>query len=698
MPSHMNIPKLRKEKTIKKHHGYEIADDYAYVDQTHNIIEVLQNPGKLLPEVKEYLRENNKLTEEYFSDTKNLQKKLFLEIKSKIKLADESLKFKDDRYFYWVKTVEKGNYGKYLRQKIGSSDIEIYFDGDKEKKLSGSKYFGLGSISVSHDDFLIAYSIDLKGSEYYSIFLRNLETNNLIEEKIENTSGGVTWSLDSKSFFYIPLDKYHRSKKIYKHVLGTSLKEDQLIFEEKDDSFSVSISLTADEKFFVITTSDSNTVEEYFFNSKEKIIKPQLFKIREKGIKYSIDSWKNFWYVHTNEGALDYQVLRCEYKNIKKFEVFIPPKEGTIVGGFEFLDNYILRIEKSDAIPRILVRNISTNHEEELKISGEPVGSPGISLMQKNTNSTKIRILWDSLATPGKIYEYDIANKERTLVKEVEIPSGHNPNDYLVERIKATAHDGRKIPITLVRRKDKKLNGKSKLLLYAYGCYKHSVPVSFSASKFCLVDRGIIFAIAHVRGGGELGEKWYQEGKLLNKKNTFKDYISCAEHLIKKKYTYRGGLAFYGGSAGGTTGAAVINMNPELFFAALLLVPYVDCLTTALNDKLPLTPGEYEVFGNPKKYKKYFEYIKSYAPYNNLRKADYPPMLITSSIFDNRVLYSEPTKYIAKLRELKTDNNSQLLKCKLEAAGHGGASGRDNAIAELAEEYSFILKNAKIKN
>ena len=694
----MNIPKLRKEKTVKTYHGHELADDYAYVDQPHNIIEVLQDPNKLLPEVRKYLEENNNYTEKYFRDVKSLQKKLFLEIKSKIKLSDESLKFKDDRYFYWVKTIKEGNYPKYLRQKIGSSDIEIYFDGDKEKELSESKYFGLGSISISRDDRLMAYSVDLKGSEYYDIFLRDLTTNKIIEEKIENTSGGIIWSLDSKSFFYTPLDKYHRSKKIYRHVLGTASKLDQLIFEEKDNSYSVGISLTSDEKYFVITTSDSNTVEEYFFLSSDQKINPKLFEAREKGIKYSIDSWKNYWYVRTNKNALDYQILRCEHKNIKELEVFIPQKNETIIGSFEFLDDYILRGEQSDAIPKLFIRNINTNIEEELKISEEPVGSPSISLMQKDTKTTKIRIAWDSLATPGKVYEYDISTKQKKLVKEVEVPSGHNPDDYLVERIKANAHDGRQIPITLVRRKDTKIDGKSKLLLYAYGCYKHSVPISFSPSKFCLVDRGIIFAIAHVRGGGELGEKWYLEGKLLNKINTFKDYISCAEHLIKKNYTYKGGLAFYGGSAGGTTGGSVINMNPELFFAALLLVPYVDCLTTALNDKLPLTPGEYEVFGNPKKYKEYFEYIKSYAPYNNLRKANYPSMLVTSSIFDNRVLYSEPTKYIAKLRDLKLDDNEQLLKCKLEAAGHGGASGRDNAIIELAEEYSFILKTAGIKN
>jgi len=478
--------------------------------------------------------------------------------------------------------------------------------------------------------------------------------------------------------------------------LGTSTKEDVLIFEEEDETFSVGISLTSDEKYYVISTSDSHTVEEYFFLANDKVIKPQLFQKREKGIRYSIDSWKEDWYIQTNKNAADYQILKCKHNNINKTEIFIPSEKETIIGGLDFLDNYILRAVSSNAIPKIFIRNINTNNEEELIISDEPVGSPGISLIQKDPHTSKIRISWDSLASPGKIFEYDILTKKKKLVKKIEIPSGHNPADYLVERLSATSHDGRKIPITLVRRKDIKLDGKSKLLLYAYGCYKHSVPVSFSSSRFCLIDRGIIFAIAHVRGGGELGEKWYVEGKMMNKKNTFKDYIACAEHLIDKKYTYRGGLAFYGGSAGGTTGGAVINLAPNLFFAALLLVPYVDCLTTSLNDKLPLTPGEFEVFGNPKKYKEHFEYIKSYSPYNNLHKTKYPSMLITSSMFDIRVLYCEPLKYIAKLRDLKTDNNFQLLKCKLEAAGHGGAFGRDNSIIELAEEFSFILKNADL--
>ena len=693
----MIIPKLRKQRSSKNYHGLNIEDDYSWVDQP-DIIEVLQKPEKLLPEVKKFLNENNKLTDEYFKDSKDLQKKLFVEIKSKIKLADETLKYKDKQYYYWSKTTKTGNYSKSLRQKIGSEKIEIYFDGDKEKKLSGSKYFDVGAISISPNDELMAYSLDLKGSEYYDILIRNLNKNKIIDEKIPNTAGNITWSLDNKSFFYISLDKYHRSRKIYKHTLGTSIKEDILIFEEKDETFSVGISLTSDEKYYVISTSDSHTVEEYFFLTNEKKIRPQLFKKREKGIRYSIDSWKENWYIQTNKNAPDFQILKCKHNNIENTDIFIPPEKETIIGGLDFLDDYILRSVSSNAIPKIFIRNIKTNHEEELIFSDEPVGSPGVSLKQKNTNTSKIRISWDSLASPGKIFEYDILTKKKKLEKEVIIPSGHNPDNYLVERLNATSHDGRKIPITLVRKKDAILDGKSKLLLYAYGCYKHSVPVSFSSSRFCLVDRGIIFAIAHVRGGGELGEKWYVEGKMMNKKNTFKDYISCAEHLINKNYTYRGGLAFYGGSAGGTTGGAVINLAPELFFAALLLVPYVDCLTTSLNDKLPLTPGEFEVFGNPKKYKEHFKYIQSYAPYNNLHKTKYPPMFITSSIFDNRVLYSESVKYIAKLRDLKTDDNIQLLKCKLEAAGHGGASGRDNSIIELAEEFSFILKNANIKN
>ena len=694
----MNIPKLRKERTVKTYHGYELIDDYAYVDQP-DILSVLKQPENLLPEVQKYIKENNEHTQEYFKDSKNIQKKLFNEIKGKIKLEDTSLKFKDKNYYYWTKTETKGNYGKNIRQLIDESQPEeIYFDGDVEKKRYGSKYFGLGAVNVSHSDELLGYSLDLKGSEYYTIYVRDISTEKNLDDQIENTSGSITWSLDDKSFFYSKLDEFHRPRKIFKHILGTSVNDDKLIFEEKDETFTCGISLSSDENYFIISTSDHITTEEYFFLAKEKNITPIIFQKREKNVRYSIDSWKGYFYVHTNKDARDYKILRCRVDNIKKLEEFITAKKETVIGGLDFLDNYFIRGEKSDAIPKLYVRNIKTNQEEEIKISEEVIGSPGAALMQKDSNTTKIRVSWESMATPGRVFEYDIVTKEKKLVKEVKIPSGHDPNNYVTERIKAESHDGRMIPITLVRRKDIKPNGKSKLLLYAYGAYKHSISPSFSASRFCLVDRGITFAIAHVRGGSELGDAWGEEAVKKLKKNTFLDYIACANHLVEKKYTYKGGVCFYGGSAGGLTGGAVANMAPELFFAMLLLVPFVDTMTTMLNEKLPLTPGEWELWGNPIKSKEYFNYILSYAPYNNLRKANYPPMLVTSSIFDNRVLYSEPTKYIAKLRDLKTDNNIQLLKCKLEASSHGGSSGRDNAISELAEEYSFILKNAGIKN
>ena len=504
------------------------------------------------------------------------------------------------------------------------------------------------------------------------------------------------WALDNKSFFYSKLDEFHRPRKIYKHILGSPEEKDELIFEEKDTTFTCSISLTSDEKFFIISTSDHITTEEYFFSANDTHIKPIIFQTREKDVRYSIDSWKEYFYIHTNKSARDYKVLRCKIDNINNIEEFIPAKKETVVGGLDFLDDFIIRGEKSDAIPKLFVRNIRTNEEEEIKISDEAIGSPGASLMQKDSNTSKIRVSWESMATPGKIYEYDIKTKKKILVKEVEVPSGHDPKKYVVERIKAESHDGRMIPISLVRLKNTKQDSSSKILLYAYGAYKHSISPSFSASRFCLIDRGITFAIAHVRGGGDLGDIWHEEGKKKLKKNTFLDYVACARHLIEQRYTYKGGICFYGGSAGGLTGGAVANIAPDLFFSMLLLVPFVDTMTTMLNEKLPLTPAEWELWGNPVKDKDYFKYILSYAPYNNIKRTSYPSMLITTSLFDNRVLYSEPIKYIARLRDVKNDSNIQLLKCKMEAAGHGGMSGRDNAITELAEEYSFILKTADI--
>ena len=418
----MNIPKLKQLKCVKKYHNIELKDHYSWVDQP-NILEVLKDSSKLLPDVRKYIEENNKVTENYFSDTKNLQQKIFNEIKSKIKLDETSLKFKDKKYFYWSKTEAQGNYGKRIRQVIDESKPEeIYFDGDLEKKKHGSEYFGLGTLSVSPSDKFLAYSLDLKGSEYYTIYVRNLEKNVNEIDQIENTSGSATWSLDNRSFFYSKLDKFHRPRQIFKHVLGTSVIKDELIFEEKDNTFTCSMGLTSDEKFFTIQTSDHITTEEYFFPSNEINIKPKLFIKREKDVRYSIDSWKEYFYVHTNKNARDYKILRCKKNNIEKLEEFIPSKKETVIGDLEFLDNFIIRGEKSDAIPKLFIRNIKTNKEEEIKISDEPIGSPGSSLMQRERKTSKIWLSWESMATPGKVYEYDILTKEKKLVKKLKYP------------------------------------------------------------------------------------------------------------------------------------------------------------------------------------------------------------------------------------------------------------------------------------
>ena len=698
-----NITKLKKIENVKTYHGDIVhKDEYAYVDQPHNILEVLKDPTKVIPEVRKYIDENNDRTKSYFKDVEDLQKKLFSEIKGKIKLDDTSLKFKDRKFYYWAKTEKKGDYGKRVRQLIdGTKPEEVFWDGDVEKKRLKADFFSTGSTSVSHCDKYLAYSLDLQGSEYYTIYLRNLETGKELSDIIPNTAGSITWSLNSKSFFYSKLDKFHRPKSIYKHTLGQNIKDDQLIYEEKkDDSFTCSISLSSDEKYFVISTGDHMTYEEHFFSCGEENPKPVLFQKRKNEIRYSIDFWKDgYVYIHTNEHAEDYKILRCKIDNIKKKEEFIPAKKGTIIGGLEFLDNYILRGEKSNAISKLYVRNIKTNVEEEIKISEDEVGCIGISLLQRDTNTSKIRVSWESMKTPDQIYEYDIEKKSKKLVKEIQIPSGHDPEKYVVERLTAKSHDGASVPISLVRRKDTKLDGKSKLVLFFYGAYGFSIDPGWGSSKFCLIDRGFIYAIAHVRGGKELGEAHHTEAIRLKKKNTFHDVIAVCKHLINKKYTFKGGICTISGSAGGTTGAAVANMAPELFFSMLLLVPFCCVLDTMSNRDLPLTPSEEPLWSSPLESKENFEYIKSYSPYENIRTdVAYPNMFITSSLFDTRVLYSEAVKYFARLQDRTVDKNIHLLKCRTEPSSHGGLSGRDNSIKELAEEFSFILKTAGIRN
>ena len=689
----MKIPQLKKKPEIKSCHNVTWEDNYSWIHQK-NILEVLKDSSKLLPEVKEYLEEENNYTDYHLKDTKEYQKKLFNEIKGRIKLDDESLPFKDKEYEYWTKTTTEGNYSIKLRKKIGSNKIEEIWNGDKEKAKLKTEYFGVGDLEVSYNDKYLGYSLDLKGSEYYTIYIRDIHSGKLITEKIEETSGSITFSLNDEHIFYSKLDDFHRPRKIYRHKIGTSAKNDELIFEEKSEAFTCGISLSSDEKYFFITTSDHNTSEQYYFAVGEKKPQPKLIKKRKKGIIYSVSSWQNYFYCHTNENAEDFKIERCPNLDEQNWETYIAAKDEVLIGGLIFLKNWIIRGEKSNALGKLFVRNKETNFEEELIFSDEKVIVPGVSLIQRDKNTDFVYLSYSSPKTPGKTYLYNLKTKEKKLVKEQEIPSGHNPDDYIVERLECPSHDGRFIPITITRHKNTKIDGSSNLLLYGYGSYGSSMSPDFSSTKLSLVNRDIIWVTAHIRGGMERGMKWWKEGKLLNKKNTFKDYISVANFCIEKKYTSKKNIIGMGGSAGGLLMGAVVNEAPELFLGIVMAVPFVDSLTTNLDHSLPLTVGEFDEFGNAKDNKKHFDYVFSYAPYNNIKKMDYPHILITTSLSDNRVLFDEPAKFTAKLREYKTDNNLLLLKTEMNA-GHGGKSGRDGAIEEIAFDYAFILKISK---
>ena len=688
----MKIPQLKKKPELKSCHNVTWEDDYSWIHQ-ENILEVLKDSSKLLPEVRKYLEDENDYFSHQMSDTKEIQKVLFDEIKGRIKLDDESLPFKDVRYSYWTKTTTKGNYSIKLRKKIDSDEIEEIWNGDLEKEKLKTEYFGLGDLEVSYNDKLLAYSLDLKGSEYYTIHIRDIKSREQVGEKIENTSGGITFSLDDKYIFYSKLDDNHRPREIYRHEIGTPTSKDILIFKEESEAFTVGIGLSSDEKYFFITSSDHNTSEQYYFKADEIIPKPKLIDKRKRGIIYSVNSWNGNFYKHTNEDAEDFKIEKTNDLEKKEWETFIPAREEVLIGGLIFLNNWIIRSETSNALSKLILRNPKNNEEEEIFFSDEKVIVPGVSLTQRDRNTDTVYLSYSSPKTPGRTYLYNLKTKEKKLVKEQEIPSGHNSDDYIVERLECASHDGRMVPITITRHKKTKLDGSAKLLLYGYGSYGSSMSPSFSSTRISLIERDIIWVTSHIRGGMEKGMKWWKEGKLLNKKNTFEDYIASAKFLIEKKFTSKGNIIGMGGSAGGLLMGAVVNQAPDLFLGIVMAVPFVDSLTTNLDHSLPLTVGEFDEFGNAKDKKEHFDYIFSYAPYNNIKKMDYPNILITTSLSDNRVLFDEPAKFTAKLRDYKTDNNLLLLKTEMNA-GHGGKSGRDGAIEEIAVDYAFALKIA----
>ena len=686
-----SVPKINKILNTIKIHNEELIDNYSWVKQK-DWKEVILDPNKLNTQVKKYLDEENLFKETQLKDIKDLEKKIFEELKSKIKNEDNSVPKKDGDYFYAYKYNKNSEYPIYYRKNIINNSEETILDCEKKSKTH--TYFNVASISHSHNHKYVAYNIDTNGSEYFSIFIEDIETKKTLSTEIKNTTGDIIWSLDNSCIFYVGLDQNHRPTKVFKHKIGSDSKKDLLIYEEKDPSFFCSINLSKTKKYLFIKTADHETSEYLFINLKLNETSPIVFKKRIKKIEYDLEHHDNYFLISTNlDNAKNYKIMTSHEKSYDKWEEFIPYNKINLILDFILLKDWLIRLERAEGSENIIILNLNNKNQHKISFDEEAYN---LSLDHGYEYETDIfRYSYSSPTTPKSIFDYDCKLKKKELKKTQEIPSGHNKDDYICKKIFATAHDNEKIPITILYKKGIKLDSNNYVLLYGYGSYGISIPSNFSTNRLSLVDRGIVYAIAHIRGGKEKGYEWYENGKLLNKKNTFLDFISCAEKLCEDKYTSPKKIIAQGGSAGGLLMGYIANERPDLFLGIIAQVPFVDICNTMLDEDLPLTVTEIPEWGDIKNDKKSFLYVKSYSPYDNVKKQNYPHMLVTGGISDPRVTYWEMTKWVAKLRENKTDNNLLLLHMNM-TAGHSGASGRFDYLKEIAMEYGFVLKICKM--
>ena len=686
-----SIPKINKILNTVKIHNEELIDNYSWIKQK-DWKEVILNPNKLNSQVKKYLDEENLFKENQLKDIKDIEKKLFEELKSKIKNEDNSVPKRDGDYLYGYKYNKNSEYPIYYRKNITKNSEEIILDCEKKSKTH--TYFNVASISHSHNHKSVAYNIDTNGSEYFSIFVEDIDKKEILSPEIKNTTGDIIWSLDNNYIFYVGLDQNHRPTKVFKHKIGSDTNKDLLIYEEKDPSFFCSINLSKTKKYLFIRTADHETSEYLFINLQLNETTPVLFKKRIKKIEYDLEHHEKFFLISTNtDEAKNFKIMISHEQSYQKWEEFIAYEKDNLILDFILLKGWLVRLERTEGSENIIILNLNNKDQHKISFDEEAYNLSLDHGYEYETDT--FRYSYSSPTTPKSIFDYDCKLKKQELKKTQEVPSGHNKDDYICKKIFATAHDNEKIPITILYKKGVKLDSNNYLLLYGYGSYGISIPSNFSTNRLSLVDRGIIYAIAHIRGGKEKGYEWYENGKLLNKKNTFLDFISCAKKLCEDKYTSPKKIIAQGGSAGGLLMGYIANESPDLFLGIIAQVPFVDICNTMLDEDLPLTVTEIPEWGDIKNDKKSFLYVKSYSPYDNVKKQNYPHMLVTGGISDPRVTYWEMTKWVAKLRENKTDNNLLLLHMNM-TAGHSGASGRFDYLKEIAMEYGFVLKICKM--
>ncbi len=665
-------------------HGHTRIDNYYWLNQRDN------------PEVIAYLEAENAYKDAVMAHTVDFQENLFNEIVGRIKQTDMSVPYKDQGYYHYTRYEEGGEYPIYCRKK-GNLDAEEEIVLNVDEMAKGHDYFSVAGYSTSSNNNLIAYGVDAVSRRLYTLYFMNMTTRELFDEQIPNTSGRAAWANDNKTVFYMLKDTTTlRSYKVMKHVLGTPISEDKEIYVETDETFSTYVFKTKSKKYMFIASSHTLSSEFRFLDADNPDGEFKIIQPREKDLEYSVDHYKDKFYIHTNLDAKNFRLMETPVDNTTKenWKEVIPHRDDVLLQGFEVFNNYLVLNERKNGLTQIRVIKWADQSEHYLDF-GEEAYFAYIST-NPDFDTDLLRYGYTSLTTPSSTYDYDMNTREKTLLKQQEVLGGFDPANYVTERHYATARDGTKVPISLVYRKGLEKDGNNPLLLHGYGSYGSSREPTFSSVRLSLLDRGFVYAIPHIRGGSEMGRYWYEEGKLFNKKNTFYDFIDCAVYLIDQKFTNPDKMFAMGGSAGGLLMGAVVNMRPDLWKGILAGVPWVDVITTMLDPSIPLTTSEFDEWGDPNQ-KDYYDYMLSYSPYDNVEAKNYPAMLVTTGYHDSQVQYFEPAKWVAKLRALKTDNNPLIFHINMEG-GHGGISGRFRRLRETALEYAYMLDLVGIKD
>ncbi|MCA1298399.1 S9 family peptidase [Stappia indica] len=682
-------PRAEKRPVTHEIHGIARTDDYAWL-RADNWQEVMRQPETLDAGIRAYLEAENAHLEAGMADTAGLQDTLFAEMKGRIKEDDSSVPAPDGPYAYGIRYVTGGQHPKLVRCLREGGAETLMIDGDKEAE--GKAYFRLGGAMHSPDHSRLAWAYDDKGSEYYTLLVRDLATGADLADRIPDTGGGGVWSACGRYLFYVRLDDNHRPSKLFRHEVGTDPAGDVLVYEEADPGFFMGVGQTQSARFILIDSHDHETSEVRVIPADDPTAEPRLIAPRETAVEYSVEDDGERFVILTNaDGAEDFRVVTApvDAPGRDNWQDLVPHREGRLILSVTVYAKHMVRLEREDGLPRIVVRRLADGLEHAIAFDEEAYSLGMSDGYEFNTN--RIRFSYSSMTTPSQVFDYDMETRERVLRKTQEVPSGHDPADYVTRRLQVPAEDGETVPVTLLYRADTPLDGSAPCLLYGYGSYGISIPASFNTNCLSLVDRGFVYAIAHIRGGKDKGFRWYADGRRQAKANTFTDFVAAARYLAAERFTSADRIVAQGGSAGGMLMGAVVNMAPDAFGGIIAEVPFVDVLNTMLDDTLPLTPPEWPEWGNPIASEADYRTIAAYSPYDNIAERDYPPILALGGLTDPRVTYWEPAKWVARLRERRTNDAPLYLKTNMDA-GHGGASGRFDRLKEVALVYAFALK------